>query len=87
MRECFFCGRRENIERHHVYYGQGRRKISEKYGAVVDLCHYCHNEPPDGVHQNPERRRHLEQLFQFKLMEEQGWDTQEFIDHIGRNYL
>ena len=35
-------------------FGGANRSLSEKYGLVVNLCHECHNEPPDGVHFNAE---------------------------------
>ena len=37
------------MEKHHIF-GAANRKKSEKYGLTVDLCHWCHNEPPDGAH-------------------------------------
>lgn len=86
MRRCYFCGRCSNIEAHHVFNGPFRKK-SDKYGAVVDLCHWCHNEPPDGVHFNAERDNALKAHFQEILMEAHGWSTQEFINQFGRNYL
>lgn len=49
---CYICGRAEWIERHHIFNGTANRKKSEKYGLTVHLCHWCHNEPPRGVHYN-----------------------------------
>lgn len=86
MRECFLCGSTQWIEAHHLY-GGARRKKSERYGLVVDLCHYCHNEPPDGVHHNSKNMLKLHQYGQQKAMEENGWNTEDFIREFGRNYL
>ncbi|MDD2429686.1 MAG: hypothetical protein PHQ85_08900 [Eubacteriales bacterium] len=53
MRQCRLCHRTDTLERHHIF-GGPCRKASEKYGMVVDLCHWCHNEPPNGAHHNRE---------------------------------
>lgn len=86
MRRCFLCGRYGPVERHHVFPGPFRQK-SEKYGLVVDLCHWCHNEPPDGVHHNRANALILKQRAQRMVMREQGWNTEDFIREFGRNYL
>lgn len=83
---CHICGRYGNIEMHHVFGGQ-RRKISDKYGAVVPLCHNCHNEPPNGVHHNKEVRLALQAEMQQQLMDRYGWTAAEFIKVFGKNYL
>ncbi len=71
---------------HHVY-GGARRKISDKYGATIMLCHYCHNEPPDGVHFNKENRLQLQAETQKRLMIENGWTVEDFIKIFGKNYI
>ena len=86
MKRCFLCGKYGATERHHVFPG-GLRKKSEKYGAVVDLCHWCHNEPPNGVHHNRARANLLKQRAQIMLMREQGWTKEDFIREFGKNYL
>ena len=74
------------MEEHHVF-GGARRKKSEKYGLVVDLCHACHNEPPRGAHHNKDTALYLHQWGQRKAMLEQGWSTYDFIREFGKNYL
>ena len=49
---CFLCGKYTRTESHHIF-GGGFRKKSEYYGLKVELCHWCHNEPPNGAHYNP----------------------------------
>ena len=73
------------MERHHVFNGPFRKK-SDKMGYVVDICHPCHNEPPNGVHFNAELDNGLKAYFQEIAMKEHGWDTQEFINQFGKNY-
>ena len=86
MNECFFCGSRRNLERHHVY-GGALRKKSEKYGYVVYLCHSCHNEPPYGVHFNAERMLTIKRRFQRIAMRENGWSIADFVREFYKNYL
>ena len=47
--QCYRCGRTCQTEKHHIFAGPNR-KLSEKYGLTVHLCHACHNEPPAGAH-------------------------------------
>lgn len=86
MRECFICGRTNKIEKHHIFNGAYRRK-SERFGLTVDLCHDCHNEPPNGAHHNAETMIMIKQQGQMKAMFEQGWTTEQFIEEFGKNYL
>lgn len=89
-RVCFLCGRHgssySQIEIHHIFGGAYRKK-STKYGLVVPLCHYCHNEPPNGAHHNKHTMLMLHQYGQKKAMLENDWSVQDFIREFGRNYL
>lgn len=82
--KCFICGRTDWIECHHIY-GGANRKISEKNGFKVNLCHYCHNEPPNGVHHNRNNDLRLKQICQKEY--EKTHTREEFMGLIGRNYL
>lgn len=86
MRECEICGSTRWLERHHVFNGAYRKK-SEKFDAVADLCHFCHNEPPDGVHFNAENMRQLKAKYQMLIMDKYGMSEQEFIREFGKSYL
>lgn len=85
-RECFLCGARDLIEAHHIFGGANRKK-SDRLGLVVDLCHYCHNEPPLGAHHNKDTMAYLHKYGQKKAMLEQGWTVDEFRREFGKNYL
>ena len=85
QRESYFSGRTDNLEEHHIFYGQGRRKLSERYGLKVWLTHDEHNEPPDGVHFNKALRRQIERAGQIAF--EQRNPHLSFIRIFGRNYL
>jgi hypothetical protein len=63
------------------------KKNSEKYGLLVYLCHYCHNEPPKGVHFSKEEREKLQARVQKTAMKHYGWTTEDFIKIIGRNFV
>ena len=84
---CYICGRTEWIERHHIFNGTANRKKSEKYGLTVHLCHWCHNEPPNGVHYNQETDTRLKQIGQKAAMDEYGWTVDDFRKVFGKNYL
>lgn len=86
MGECALCGRWGPLERHHVF-GGPKRQLSERYGLTVDLCHSCHNEPPNGVHFNLNTRRIIQQEAQRRAMKEQTWSTEDFVRVFGKNYL
>ena len=83
--ESYLSGRTDNLEEHHIFYGQGRRKLSERYGLKVWLTHDEHNEPPDGVHFNQETRRALERAGQEAF--ERKYPELDFVRIFGRNYL
>ena len=84
--KCFICGQIRWLEWHHVF-GAALKKLSEKYGLMVRLCHFCHNEPPNGVHQNREIRRKLQAFAQAKAMKTHDLTKEEFIKLFGKNYL
>ncbi len=41
-RHCYLCPRSWGLEKHHVMAGVANRKLSEKYGLWVWLCHDHH---------------------------------------------
>lgn len=86
MRVCEICGSTQNIERHHVFNGAYRKK-SERYNAVADLCHSCHNEPPNGVHHNAQNMKALKAKYQKRIMQEYQLTTEQFIHIFGKNYI
>lgn len=63
------------------------RTKSEEYGLKVYLCHYCHNEPPNGVHQNRENRLALQAKAQKIAMEHYGWTVEDFRAKFRKNYI
>lgn len=90
MRKCFLCGKNganDRLERHHIFGGAYRDK-SEKYGLVVDLCgNSCHRNGEKSAHRNAKTALFLHQYAQKKVMQEQGWTKEKFIQEFGKNYL
>lgn len=86
MRECYLCGSTNWLERHHVF-GASNRDNSEKYGLVADLCHFCHNEPPNGIHHNRANELRLKRIFEQKFLDDYNATIKDFIAIFGRNYL
>ncbi len=86
VNKCFICGRRGPTEYHHIF-GAANRKKSDKDGMTVWLCHSCHNEMPNGVHQNRAIRRQLQAVAQRRWMEFYNKTEDEFRSAYGRSYL
>ena len=84
--QCVVCGRQDNLHRHHIYGGTGRRKISEKYGCWCYLCPEHHNMSDVGVHFNRELDKKLKTACQIAWESRYG-DRAEFIKKFGRSYL
>lgn len=90
MSWCWLCGRNgsgDPLDKHHIFGGPNRKK-SERYGLFVHLCHNrCHIFGTQAVHQNKQTMLALHQYGQRKAMDENDWDTEDFIREFGRNYL
>ena len=67
--------------------GNKQRSLSEKYGAVLFLCPECHTDGKASVHKNKVIRLWTQEEMQKKLMQENSWTVQDFINIFGRNYL
>lgn len=84
-KECYMCGSQRALEKHHIF-GGPNRKFSEKYGLTVWLCHWCHNEPPNGVHHNAKMMKMLRWQGQLAAMSKYGWTEDDFRKVFGRSY-
>ena len=83
-KECYFCGKLTNLERHHVFGGVANRPISEKYGLTVWLCHNCHTGQ-NGAQYDKMKNLRLKQDAQFAF--ERNHTRSEWMKLIGKNYL
>lgn len=89
-RICWLCGANgscDPLDKHHIF-GGANRKLSEKYGLYVYLCHSkCHIFGKNAVHVNEETSQVLHEYGQRKAMFENGWSIDDFRTIFGRNYL
>lgn len=83
-KSCCFCGRVNNIEKHHIFAGVANRQISEKYGLWVYLCHDCHTGK-NGAQYDKKRNLELKQAAQAAF--EQEHTRKEWMEIIRKNYL
>lgn len=83
---CYFCSTPYSLAKHHIYFGNGRRKISEQNGFTVWLCNYHHNMSDKSVHFDKALDLYIKRECQEKY-ESMGHSREEFIKLIGRNYL
>lgn len=82
--QCYFCGRQHNLEHHHVLAGTANRKISDRYGLWVWLCHECHTGT-DGAQYNRDRNMELKQTAQ--LCFERTHTHEQWMKLFKKNYL
>ena len=71
---------------HHIYGGNGRRKISERYGFIIPLTPKEHNMSDEAIHFNKPVDMMIKRKCQAKY-ESMGHTGEEFISIIGRSYL
>lgn len=90
-KRCALCGKNgqgDQLEKHHVFFGQKQRKLSEKYGAVVYLCgDSCHRNGKFSVHRNRYIDLALKEQYQRKIMAHYNWTIEDWIKVFGKNYL
>ena len=83
-KECWFCGAMTGLEEHHIFAGVANRKISEKYGLKVWLCHR-HHTGDGGAQYNRDLGDQLKQIAQKRFEELYGHEL--WMQLIGKNYL
>lgn len=82
--QCYLCGKRINLERHHVMAGTANRKLSEKYGLWVWLDHDCHTGT-EGAQYDRNLNLLLKQEAQ-KAFEKQ-YSHELWMDIFRKNYM
>ena len=83
-KECWFCGARAGLEEHHIFAGVANRKISEKYGLTVWLCHK-HHTGADGAQYDKDLNLTLKIDAQRAF--EKHHSRSEWMKLIRKNYL
>ena len=80
--ECYICGA-YGTEVHHCIHGTANRRLADKDGLTVNLCHACHMR----LHDKGEYDRELQKIAQQRWMEYYGKSVDEFRKRYGKNYL
>lgn len=86
-KECYITGQTNNLHKHHIYFGNPQRKISEKHGFWVYLAGRLHNQSNEGVHGKNGRALDLMLKQHCQMKYEETHSREEFMQLIGRNYL
>lgn len=86
-KSCYFCGREMGLERHHICFGSANRKLSEKDGLTVYLCHKHHRMIHDMGNEGRQMDLMLKQAAEYAWLREYGGTIEDFIHRYGKNYL
>lgn len=82
--KCYFCGRINGLNRHHIFFGPNR-KNSENHGLWVYLC-IDHHTGQNGIHHgNIKYDWLLKRVGQREF--EKRYGRNEFMRIFGKNYL
>lgn len=84
-KECIVCGS-WNVEDHHIFFGQAKRKLSEEHGLKVWLCP-SHHRGTIGVHGRDGHKLDMELKQLGQKAFEWKHSREEFMKVFGRNYL
>lgn len=84
---CIFTGYTKNLEEHHIFYGTGKRKLSEKYGLKVWVRADLHKFTRYSIHQNPNEGLDLRLKKLGQRIFESRYPELDFIEIFGKNYL
>ncbi len=81
---CYLCGRQYGLEWHHILGGIANRKLSERYGLKVRLCHECHTG--DG---GAQYEKGLNQRLKMEAQKafEAAYSHDEWMRRFRKNYL
>ena len=81
MTECKICGIWGHTQKHHLIFGTGYRKLSDKYGLIINVCFKCHRK----IHDNGEMALWSKQEGQ-RIFEKEHGHT-KYMEVFGRNFL
>ncbi|SBV94079.1 conserved hypothetical protein [uncultured Eubacteriales bacterium] len=84
-RECYITGDTQGLHKHHIYFGNPGRRISEENGFWVWLRWDWHNGAEYGVHFNRDLDLRLKRECQERFEETNS--REEFRRLIGKSYL
>ena len=95
-KECYLCRKAlgpaadlpsEGLEKHHIIYGTGNRKIADREGLWIYLCHYHHNqdEKSGSVHYKRQVREELSQEAERAFLQNHSLD--DWMRLFTKNWL
>ena len=84
-RECYITGATQGLHKHHIFFGNPLRQISEMNGFWVWLRHDWHNGREYGVHFD--RWLDLKLKQECQMAYEKNHSRAEFRSIIGKSYL
>ena len=79
---CYLCGQYAQTW-HHCIHGTANRKLADKDGLTVRLCHMCHMN----LHDHGSFDRELQRIAQARWMEYNSKSEKDFIKRYGKSYL
>lgn len=85
-KECYVCQSQNKLHAHHVFYGVGKRALSDKYKLIIWLCPIHHNMSDSGIHFNKELDNSIKALSQIKAMQYYKWSLDDWMKIFRRNY-
>ena len=83
-KQCYLCGRKTCLERHHVLGGVANRKLSEAYGLWIYLCADCHRGT-EGAQYDKNKNIELKKDAQIAFEEIYGHDL--WMNKFKKNYI
>lgn len=85
-KECFICGTRLKLHKHHCIHGSSNRKNSEEFGLWIYLCDFHHNASIEAVHFNHSFdvmvKKYAQMVFENKI-----GTREEFRQIFGKSFL
>lgn len=85
-KKCYVCEYPYDLHRHHIFYGNANRRISEREGCWCYLCAVHHNMSKYGIHFNRELDLKVKKECQEKWEKLNG-GREQFIKTFGKSYL
>lgn len=83
-RLCEVCHSNQLVTNHHIFYGSGDRKKSDKYDCCqIDLCIFCHER----IHKHGDREFDLMLKKMAQQEFEEKYSREKFTNEFRRNYL
>lgn len=83
---CFRCGTPLDLHKHHIFFGNANRKMSERFGCWIWLCARHHNMSDEGIHFDRAYDLEIKQMCQEEWENRMG-DRAAFIRTFGKSYL